>query len=64
MTLNPETVRFDMQDIVLFRVVDCLTARDTARGDYPRPIPGVMRPLLHWTTEFTPQGDFVEAGSR
>jgi lipopolysaccharide transport system ATP-binding protein len=62
MTLNPETIHCDMADIVLFRVVDCLTARDTSRGDYPRPIPGVMRPMFHWTTEYTPHSDFVEAG--
>ena len=35
----------------MFRVVDPLEAKDTARGDYPRPIAGVMRPLLRWTTE-------------
>jgi lipopolysaccharide transport system ATP-binding protein len=54
MTLNPEVMRADMIDVVLFQVVDCLTADDTARGDYPRPIPGVMRPLLRWTTEYFP----------
>jgi hypothetical protein len=45
-----------MLDVVLFQVVDCLTADDTARGDYPRPIPGAMRPALKWTTAFTPAG--------
>jgi lipopolysaccharide transport system ATP-binding protein len=51
MTLMPETLHFRARDAVSFRVIDCLEARDTARGDYPRPIPGVMRPLLRWTTE-------------
>jgi lipopolysaccharide transport system ATP-binding protein len=50
MTLEPETPHVNMEDAVLFRVVDALDAHDTARGDYPRPIPGVMRPLLRWTT--------------
>jgi len=51
MTLEPEQPHMNVADTVLFRVVDPLSARDTARGDYPRPIGGVMRPLLRWTTE-------------
>jgi hypothetical protein len=35
----------------MFRVVDPLEAKDTARGDYTRPLLGVMRPLLRWTTK-------------
>jgi lipopolysaccharide transport system ATP-binding protein len=50
MTLEPELVHLDVLDAVVFRMVDALHARDTARGDYPRPIPGVVRPLLEWTT--------------
>jgi homopolymeric O-antigen transport system ATP-binding protein len=50
MTLEPECIRADMADAVLFRVVDCLEAQDTARGAYPRPIPGLLRPKLEWTT--------------
>jgi lipopolysaccharide transport system ATP-binding protein len=51
MTLEPEAPRLYARDAVVFRVVDPLDAKDTARGDYPRPIPGVMRPLLRWTTK-------------
>lgn len=29
---------------------------DTARGDYPGPIPGVVRPLLSWETRVEPPG--------
>jgi lipopolysaccharide transport system ATP-binding protein len=54
MTLEPECVHAWVPDSVMFRVVDCLQARDTARGDYPRPIPGLVRPLLNWTTSYTP----------
>ena len=54
MTLKPEVVRADMLHAAVFQVVDCLTADDTARGDYPRPIPGLLRPLLRWTTEYIP----------
>jgi lipopolysaccharide transport system ATP-binding protein len=49
-SLEPEVLHVGVPDAVYFRVVDNLSAPDTARGDYPRPIPGVMRPLLHWTT--------------
>jgi homopolymeric O-antigen transport system ATP-binding protein len=61
MTLNPERCHADALDAVLFRVIDSLTATDTARGDYPRPIPGVMRPLLKWTTAYSPTGQAVAA---
>src|SRR5262245_4566109 len=50
-TLMPEALHFRVRDAVGFRVIDCLESGDTARGDYPRPIPGVMRPLFRWTTE-------------
>jgi lipopolysaccharide transport system ATP-binding protein len=55
MTLKPEVIHADLIDAVLFQVVDCLTAEDTARGDYPRPIPGLVRPMLRWTTEYSPR---------
>jgi hypothetical protein len=62
MTLRPEVVRADLIDAVLFQVVDCLTADDTARGDYPRPIPGLVRPKLKWTTEYVPKGQTRASG--
>ncbi|HEX7177601.1 MAG TPA: ABC transporter ATP-binding protein [Pyrinomonadaceae bacterium] len=34
-----------------FQVVDS-QHKDSARGDYVGPIPGLVRPLLDWTTEF------------
>jgi len=34
--------------VITFQVVD--SGHDTARGDYVGPIPGVIRPLLNWTT--------------
>ena len=33
-----------------FQVIDSLDG-DTVRGDYAGPFPGVVRPLLEWTTE-------------
>ena len=50
MTLDPEVVRAVVEEAVAFRVVDDLSATDTARGDYMKPMPGLMRPLLEWTT--------------
>ena len=64
MTLEPERSHTTVRDAVLFRIVDDLQARDTARGDYPRPIPGVVRPLLKWTTAYTPRGEAAAAVSR
>jgi lipopolysaccharide transport system ATP-binding protein len=59
MTLDPEVIRADAQDAVLFRVVDCLEAKDTSRGDYPRPIPGVLRPMLRWETRYDSNAETV-----
>jgi lipopolysaccharide transport system ATP-binding protein len=36
-------------DVVAFHVMDTLDG-DSARGDYAGPIPGVIRPLLQWTS--------------
>jgi lipopolysaccharide transport system ATP-binding protein len=55
MTLDPECRRGDVQDAVLFRIVDNLEAKDTSRGEYPRPIPGVLRPMLRWETHYEPK---------
>jgi hypothetical protein len=30
--------------------------KDSARGDYVGPIPGLVRPLLDWETEFREAG--------
>jgi lipopolysaccharide transport system ATP-binding protein len=54
MTLEPECLRVDCRDAVLFRVIDSLDAKDTSRGDYPRPIPGLVRPMLRWETRYEP----------
>lgn len=55
MTLAPETIHAHLRDLVFFRVVDDLSAKDTSRGEYGRPVPGVMRPMFKWTTQFTPK---------
>ena len=58
MSLNPEVGHAVVDDAVAFRVLDDLTAADTARGDYGKAMPGLLRPLLHWTTRrLSPPGN-------
>jgi len=52
-TLEPFTIHFYERDVVAFQVVDSLDG-NSARGDYAGPMPGVVRPLLKWTTQFYP----------
>ena len=54
-TLEPGVFHFHVPDAVAFQVVDNLDS-NTARGDYARSIPGVVRPLLEWRTKFIPNG--------
>ncbi len=51
--LNPNEVQFRERATVAFQVFDSMDG-DSARGDWPRKIPGVVRPMLEWTTQFTP----------
>jgi len=53
LTLNPDSVQFMERIAVAFQVIDSLEG-DSARGDYARNIPGVVRPMLKWTTQFSP----------
>ena len=53
-TLDPLIIQYRLHNAVAFQVVDSLSA-DTARGDYAGKFPGVMRPLLEWTTEYHTQ---------
>ena len=48
-TMDPVTIHFFERDAVAFQVIDSLDG-DSARGDYAGPIPGVVRPILRWTT--------------
>jgi len=47
---NPFVVHFHHHDSVAFQVQDSFEG-DAARGDWSRPLAGVIRPLLSWTTE-------------
>jgi lipopolysaccharide transport system ATP-binding protein len=49
LTLNPIRVEFAERNAVSFNVVDSF-GEDTARGDYNKTMPGVVRPKLKWST--------------
>jgi lipopolysaccharide transport system ATP-binding protein len=46
---EPQRNHFRCRDLVAFHVVDSLQG-DAARGDWEGAMPGVVRPLLEWTT--------------
>ena len=52
-TVDPFVVHVFERHVVAFQVVDSLD-HDSARGYYAGPLPGVVRPLLSWTSHFTP----------
>jgi lipopolysaccharide transport system ATP-binding protein len=52
LTLNPDTEVFIATRAVSFTVVDNMDG-DSARGDYAKDIPGIVRPKLAWTTEYS-----------
>lgn len=55
MTLEPEVVHGVALDAIQFRVVFPLDAEDTARGDYRNASPGVVQPMLRWSTQYEPR---------
>jgi lipopolysaccharide transport system ATP-binding protein len=57
-TMNPVTVHFYEREAVAFQVIDSLDG-DSARGDYAGHMPGVVRPLLRWTTQFSPKSQQI-----
>ena len=52
----PFRIHCDDENAVAFQVVETLGG-NTARGDFAGPMPGLIRPLLKWNTEFTPACD-------
>ena len=55
LTLNPDIKQFNERSAVAFYVSDSMDG-DSARGDYTKKLGGVVRPLLKWTTRFSPNG--------
>ena len=60
-TMDPVRVHVFERDIVAFQVVDSLDG-NSARGDYAGPVPGIVRPLLKWTSEFVPHNSSAAVG--
>lgn len=51
-TYQPLVVHFQEPDTVSFNVIDSLEG-DSARGDYAGLLPGIVRPILDWETNFS-----------
>jgi lipopolysaccharide transport system ATP-binding protein len=63
-TLDPVIVHCHERDAVAFQVVDSLDG-DSARGDYGGTMPGVIRPLLRWSNDYSSEGQLrTTAGVR
>ncbi len=55
LSLNPYFIHFGTQEVVAFQIIDNLEG-GSARGDYTGDLEGAIRPLLKWTTNFSPVG--------
>jgi lipopolysaccharide transport system ATP-binding protein len=55
LVLTPRSRQFVCPDAVAFQVIDNI-GDGTARGDWTEELGGVVRPLLEWSTEFSPNG--------
>ncbi len=53
-TLEPVTTQFYERDAVAFQVIE-RPGSNGARGDWAGRMDGAVRPLLEWTTQFTPR---------
>jgi lipopolysaccharide transport system ATP-binding protein len=60
-TMEPLRAHFFERDLVAFHVIDSMDG-NSARGDYPRTLPGVVRPLLNWTSKFVSQSSSASTG--
>ena len=54
-TMHPTILHFHERDAIAFQVVDTLEGNG-ARGDWAGEMPGVVRPLLQWSTRRTSHG--------
>jgi len=61
-TYSPLRMHAWERDAVAFQVIDDLSG-ETARGDFGGTIPGAVRPLLKWESEFVPVDPSVEPAS-
>lgn len=59
-TKCPEVKRLGVQDAVVFHVIEKDMNENGARGDSHGHLPGVVRPLLKWETQFSAKEAHVE----
>ena len=57
-TMDPVRVYLHEQEAIAFQVVDSMEG-NTARGEYAASMPGVIRPLLRWETQYSPLSDRI-----
>ena len=62
-TMEPIIMQAMEPSVVGFQVVDSIDG-DTARGDWADRWPGIVRPMLKWTTSFTPVDAEMSAAGR
>ena len=55
MTLDPEIVHGIALEVIEFRVLFPAGAKDTSRGDFCNVSPGVVQPMLRWSTRYQPK---------
>lgn len=55
-TMDPVVVHFYERDAVAFQIIDSMDG-DSARREYAGPMPGVVRPLLQWSTTMISESD-------
>lgn len=60
-TMEPFRPHFFERDVVAFQVIDSLDG-NSARGDYAGPMPGLVRPLLNWTSEHVRRNSSAAVG--
>jgi len=54
-TVDPDMLHFYVENAVAFEIIDS-GANNSARAGFNKQIPGVVRPLLKWSTKFKPNG--------
>ena len=54
-TLEPNLPQFLVPDAMAFQVIDSIDG-DSARGDWAGTMDGVIRPMLKWSTQYSPEG--------
>jgi lipopolysaccharide transport system ATP-binding protein len=62
-TFRPSIMHFYARDAVSFKVIDHLGG-DSARGDFPGKLNGVIMPLLKWNTDYSPAHLDMPLGKR